>query len=97
MADVGEVKYKVSFDDSDVDSQIKSTESKLGNAAKAVGAAAGAAIAAGATAMVTLTKQAVEAYAEYEQLSGGVETLFGNAADYVETKASQAFKTERKR
>ena len=95
MPDVGEVKYKVTADDSGLDQQIDHSESKLkagfGKVATAVGAAATAAVAAGATAMVSLTKQAVSAYADFEQLTGGVETLFGDAADYVELRAANAF------
>lgn len=97
MPDVGEVKYKVTADDSDLDKQIDKSEGKLkagfGRAAAAVGAAATAAVAAGATAMVSLTKEAVAAYADYEQLVGGVETLFGDAADYVQRRASNAYET----
>ena len=97
MSEVGEVKYKVVADDSDLDQQINKTESKLkskfAGAAKAVGAAAGAAVAAGSAAVISLTKQAVSAYAEYEQLVGGVETLFGDAADYVQGRATAAFET----
>ena len=97
MPDVGEVKYKVTADDSGLDQQIDHSESKLkagfGRVATAVGAAATAAVAAGATAMVSLTKQAVSAYADYEQLVGGVETLFGDAADYVERRAGNAFES----
>lgn len=46
----------------------------FGVAAKAVGGA----MVAGGAAVAALTKQSVEAYAEYEQLVGGVETLFDN-------------------
>lgn len=54
-------------------------------------AAAGAltAVAAGVTALV---KESVEQYAEYEQLVGGVETLFGDSADKVQQYASSAYK-----
>lgn len=38
-------------------------------------------------------KQAIAAYADYEQLVGGVETLFGDAAQTVIKNASQAYKT----
>ena len=96
MAEVGEVKYKVTADDSGLDEQISKSESKLksgfGKAAGAVGAAASAAVAAGATAMVSITKQAVNAYADYQQLIGGVETLFGDAADVVAKNADEAYK-----
>ena len=99
--DVGSVKYKVELDDSTVDKQADQTQdkltSKLGGAAKKIGAAAlsaSAAVASAATAaVVDLTKQAVNAYKDYEQLTGGVETLFGNAADYVMGRATAAFET----
>lgn len=61
----------------------------LATAAK-VGAAA---LAAAGTAVVALTKQAVESYAEYEQLIGGVETLFNESADVVAQYAANAYKT----
>lgn len=97
MPDVGEVKYKVSADDSGLDQQISHSEGKLkagfGKVAAAVGAAAASAVATGATAMAALTKQAVSAYADYEQLVGGVETLFGDASEYVTESAADAFKT----
>lgn len=67
---------------------------KLAGAAK-VGAAAVAAVgvaAAGATAAVG--KQALDAYASYEQLSGGVEKLFGpESAQIVMDNAQKAFQT----
>lgn len=67
--------------------------SKLGSGLKVVGA--GMAIAAGAAgaAAYGLSKQVIGAYGEYEQLIGGVETLFGNAADKVEAYADRAFQT----
>lgn len=51
------------------------------------------AAAAGAAAMVAATKAALENYADYEQLVGGVETLFADAADTVMANAEQAFQT----
>ena len=65
-------------------------KSGLGVVAK--GAVAG--IAAAGAAAVTLGKQAVSSYAEYEQLVGGVETLFGeDMAATVMQNADNAFKT----
>lgn len=49
--------------------------------------------AAAATATVAITKQAVSAYADYEQLVGGVETLFKGSADKVLKYAEDAFFT----
>lgn len=98
MPDVGEVKYKVVADDSGLDSQIDKTEGKLkskfGGAVKAVGAAAATAIAAGTAAVVSLAKQATAAYAEFEQLEGGVKKIFGDdVKDTVMKNAEMAFKT----
>ena len=66
-----------------------SLKSGLATAAK-VGAAA---IGAAATAIGALTTAAVNNYAEYEQLVGGVETLFKNSADTVIGYAENAYKT----
>ena len=45
------------------------------------------------TATGYLVKQSVQAYAEYEQLVGGVETLFKKSADKVMKYANEAYKT----
>ncbi len=63
--------------------------SGLGTAAK-IGAAA---VGASATAVGALAKQSVDAYSEFEQLAGGVETLFGDSANKVLKNADNAFKT----
>lgn len=63
--------------------------SALGTAAKATGVA----VAAAATGVTALTKSAVEGYGEYEQLVGGVETLFTTSADAVQKFAENAFKS----
>lgn len=67
----------------------KTLKSGLATAAKA----AAAATAAAAGAMAALVKSAVENYGEYEQLVGGVETLFKNSADTVQEYANNAYKT----
>lgn len=46
-----------------------------------------------ASSFVDLGKQAVASFAEYEQLIGGVETLFGESASELENYANQAYKT----
>ena len=62
---------------------------KIGNVAKVVGTATVAAVGAATTAVSALTKSAIEGYADYEQLIGGVETLFGaggkSIAEYAES------------
>ena len=54
----------------------------LGNAIKAVGSA-----------FIDLGKDAVQSYAEYEQLVGGVDTLFKESSAKVQEYASNAYKT----
>lgn len=61
----------------------------LATAAK-VGAAA---IGAASTGIAALTKSSIEGYAEYEQLVGGVETLFKASSDVVQQYAANAYKT----
>ena len=61
----------------------------LATAAKA-GAAA---LTAAATGISILTKKSIDGYAEYEQLVGGVETLFKNSADKVMEYANRAYET----
>ena len=50
-------------------------------------------IAGAATATGLLVKNAVSAYADYEQLVGGVETLFKDNASAVQKYANDAYKT----
>ncbi len=65
----------------------------FGSVAKTVGKASLAAIGAAATGITALTKSAVENYAEYEQLVGGVETLFKDSSAKVLEYANNAYKT----
>lgn len=82
-----------------VNNEMKNTSvvSQFGSALKsglAVAAkAAAAATAAAAGAVIALTKSAVENYGEYEQLVGGVETLFKDSAGTVEEYAKNAYQT----
>lgn len=64
-------------------------KSGLATAAK-VGAAA---LTAAATGMAALTKASIDQYAKYEQLVGGVDTLFKTASDKVQEYAANAYKT----
>lgn len=66
---------------------------KVGNAVKTGLKAASVAITAAAAGVAALTKAAIDNYAEYEQLVGGVETLFGKSADEVQKYAANAYKT----
>lgn len=55
---------------------------KLGSAVKSVGSA-----------FVDVGKKALDSYADYEQLIGGVETLFKDSAGIVSDYANNAYKT----
>lgn len=52
-----------------------------------------AAIGAAAAGIAALTKSSIEGYAEYEQLVGGVETLFKASSDVVQEYAANAYNT----
>lgn len=70
-----------------------SLKSVIGGAIKGLGVAVGAAFAGISKGFISLTKEAVASYADYEQLVGGVEKLFGDNAQAVIENASQAYKT----
>lgn len=71
----------------------KSFGSGFGSVVSTVGKAAAGAAAAGAAAVSGLVKGAVSAYADYEQLTGGIETLFEDLSWDVQENASNAFQT----
>ena len=66
---------------------------KLKSGLATAGKVAVAGVAAGATAIGALGTKAVAAYADYEQLVGGVETLFKDSQDQVIDYANNAYKT----
>lgn len=66
---------------------------KLGSVLKGIGAAMGTAVAAAGTAAVKLGKEVVAAYADYEQLVGGVDTLFQDNSKELQSYAADAYKT----
>nr|DAT39216.1 MAG TPA: tail tape measure protein [Bacteriophage sp.] len=73
--------------------KVGSTCEAIGTAIVKVSKIGAAAIGTISTAVGALTKSAVENYAEYEQLVGGVETLFKDSADQVIEYANNAYKT----
>lgn len=66
---------------------------KLGGVLKGVGVAIGAISAVAAAGAVALGAQVVSAGADYEQLVGGIDTLFGGASKEVQRYAADAYKT----
>lgn len=84
----------------DAESDASSSGSSLSGVLGKVGGIAGgvikstaAGIAAGSAAIVALTKQSTGAYAQYEQLSGGISKLFGTAGATLEEYAAQQGKS----
>lgn len=73
--------------------KIGSAFEKIGSAAVAVGKTIAAGLAVGTAAVTALTKSSLDGYADYEQLVGGVETLFKKSADVVQEYADRAYKT----
>ena len=71
---------------------VETLSGKLKNGLATAAKIGGAAVAAAATGIGTLTKKALDNYAECEQLIGGVETLFGDAWDRVYGAANNAYK-----
>lgn len=96
MANDGTVKIGAEIDEK----EFKSGLSKLSGVAKAgltgataaIGAATAAAT-AGTVAVGKLAQSAISAYSDYEQLVGGVETLFKTSSATVMEYANNAYKT----
>lgn len=101
--DLFDLVAKITLDSSEYEKGIKGAEegtsalsskwSAFGKVAGVAGAAAVAAIGAAAVGVGKLTKKSIEAYANYEQLAGGVKKLYGDASDEVMKFANQAYKT----
>ena len=89
MAEDGSVVIKIKGDDSPFQKVLGKIGSAVNTAVKASAAAVGAA-SAGVAALGTAC---INAYADYEQLVGGVETLFKDSADTIQTYADNAYKT----
>ena len=87
-----ELFVKIGVDDQASD-KLSGLSSKLGNGLKTAAKIGTAAVGAAATGITALTTAAVNNYAEYEQLVGGVETLFKQSSDVVQQYAANAYKT----
>ena len=83
---------KISVDDQ-ASSQVETLSGKLKSGLVTAAKAGAAAVAAAGATIVAIGKQAIEQYAEYEQLVGGVETLFKQSSDTVMGYAENAYKT----
>ena len=93
LASDGKVIIQTNLDNSAIPKGIKAIEGALGGLTKVVSATTAAITAAFGAAALAITKQSVDAYADYEQLLGGVETLFKDSAKKVTKYAENAFYT----
>lgn len=92
MAD-GRIIIDTQIDSKGAEGGIKSLNGKLGSLAK-TGAVAITGLVTAASAVVTgLATLSVKQFAEYEQLVGGVETLFKKSSDQVMKYANNAYKS----
>ena len=89
----GQLEAALSKNMPDGESSGKKWSSGFKRGLAGMGKVAVAATAAAAAGIVALGKQAMDSYAEYEQLTGGVETLFKDSADTVMGYAENAYKT----
>lgn len=94
---LGDATLHFKGDNKDLEQKTKGLNSSVKNALSGVASTVGGVFATAfstATAMVTtLTKKAIQSYADLEQNIGGVETLFKNSADKVIKNAQRAYKT----
>lgn len=98
-----EVLVKFKGDTKDLDSKTKSAKSSLNGFAKGLGTVVGGAAGVATTALIAtgkaiidLTKASVDAYAEFEQLEGGLISLFGEGSNEMQNileKSENAYKT----
>ena len=89
MAADGSVIIDILGDDSKFSKTIGGLKDVASGAVKGIAAGAAAAT----TAVGALAKASLDSYANYEQLVGGVETLFKDSAGIVQQYAADAYKT----
>lgn len=87
-----ELFVKIGVDDQ-ASGKLKDLGGKLGNGLKTAAKIGTAAVTAAAAGITALTTAAVKNYAEYEQLVGGVDTLFKKSSQKVQEYAANAYKT----
>lgn len=76
-----------------MEQQADKTDGKMGKLASTLAKTLAAGAVAAAAGVVALGKAAITAYADYEQLVGGVDTLFGDSSKTVQKYAENAYKT----
>ena len=101
---VMELFAKIGLDSKDFEKGLDESKGKLSKFGSSLGGAVGkvgsaalktSAVALGAatTGVIALTKSAYSAYSEYQQLQGGIETLYKDSSDQMMKYAENAYKT----
>lgn len=89
-----DVDIKLGLDSTKAESEVSGALNKIGSKVGGTATKLTASMAAAGVAGVTaIAKSATDAYAQYEQMVGGVETLFKESAGTVEAYAEQAYQT----
>ena len=83
---------KISVQD-EASENVETLSGKFKNGLATAAKVGTAAVGAAATGIAVLTKNALNNYAEYEQLVGGVDTLFKDSSAKVQEYAANAYKT----
>lgn len=83
---------KISVQD-EASENVETLSGKFKNGLAAAAKVGAAAVSAAATGIAVLMKNALNNYAEYEQLVGGVDTLFKDSSAKVQEYAANAYKT----
>lgn len=78
---------------SEAESSAEATQSRISKIGSNIAKGTVAALGAATAAIGKITTEAVQSFADYEQLTGGMETLFKNSADSAIQNATQAYKT----
>ena len=100
---IGEAVIKLTFDGKSVKSELSSIESSVSNRSNKIGgllkgiakttvATFATATASAGAFLAKIGKTAVEGYSEYQQLTGGIETLFKDSYSRVMSYADDAYK-----
>lgn len=89
----GRIVIDTQIDSTGAEKGIKSLSGKLGSLAKTGAAAITGLVTAASAAVTALATVSIKQYAEFEQLVGGVETLFKDSSDTVKKYADNAYKT----
>lgn len=100
MSTVGAINYDFTANTADlknklddVDKEVDKKSDSIEDSFKKISSAIKIGLAATGALGVAMVKSSVSAFAEYEQLTGGIETLFGKSSKQMMKYADQAYKT----